>query len=67
MDLGQVKSPNRKFQINVFVKSQIIKVEIPNTVDWLIFLIYIFLFQKSNMSHYISPPQNEIILHVLSA
>lgn len=39
VDLGQVKPPNREFQINVFVVSQIMKIEIPNNIEWLIFLI----------------------------
>lgn len=46
MGVCQGKPPNREFQINVFVMSQIIKVEIPN-VEWLVFLNYIFLFQRA--------------------
>lgn len=46
MGVRQGKPPNREFQINVFVMSQIIKVEIPN-VEWLVFFNYIFLFQRA--------------------
>ena len=57
-DLGQVKPSNRELQISVSVRSQGIKVEIPNNVEWLgFFKLYISL-PKSNMSHYICHPQN---------
>lgn len=47
MDLGQVKPSNRELQISVSVRSQGIKVEIPNNVEWLGFLNYIFLFPRA--------------------